>query len=265
MKTRVLCVIDRLSTKGGAERYLREVASGTAATGGVEWHVAYGHRDATGDDLGDVFASCTRVRGLDRRVPHSKDDVLRARLGELAEQLGPHRIVVQNVMSPAAIDALGRLEGAILIVQDHRTFCPARGKVFPDGSPCEEIMGPACDRCFSSQGELDRELRDRRLELTRARLAAARLFPTVVVLSSYMRSWLEREGLVDGLRVVPPAVSAWAQASELNYRSQGRLQFLPSGVGEDPAGKPLQRLQFDPVGHRDRLPLPQLVKRGHRD
>ena len=100
MTVRVLCVLDRLSLRGGAERYLREVAECTAPAG-VEWHALVGHDDGTAGPLQASLQSVRRLKRLDRRVPHAADDETARRLVQAIEEVRPDVLLVQNVMSPA--------------------------------------------------------------------------------------------------------------------------------------------------------------------
>lgn len=213
MARRILCVLDRLSARGGAERYLGEVVD-ALLDAGWECHAAWGHDDPTAAPLARRLASSRRLRRLDRRTPHAREDALCADLAALVDELRPDAILVQNVMGPAPLHALAATPHAVAVVQDHRVFCPARGKVFPDGQPCRVGMGSPCDACFVGDGGLDATLRDRRVELTRARLAAVRRFRRIVVLSRYVRDELVQAGVTPtAITVVPPAATPWALAA----------------------------------------------------
>jgi glycosyltransferase involved in cell wall biosynthesis len=108
---------------------------------------------------------------------------------------------VHTVANPIAL-ARAAAAGAVFTVQDHRCFCPARGKWTATGEVCRVALSPAaCAACF----EEDRYFEEM-LALTRARLAAIQ-GATVTVLSEYMRGELIQAGLgPDRVHVVPPFV-----------------------------------------------------------
>jgi glycosyltransferase involved in cell wall biosynthesis len=192
----MLYVTDRLGGRGGADHHLLQVMQATAATG-ARVTLVCGQIDRE-LELPTVDETI-RVRGLATTVASS------ARLAGLAAPLGAAEVVhLQNVMNPVAIAAAAATGRAVVTVQDHRVFCPGRGKTLPDGTACRQSMSyDACSECLP-----DRDYRARTLELTSARrdaLEGARL----VVLSRYMASELEREGL-SGAEVLPP----WLEVGE---------------------------------------------------
>ena len=94
-------------------------------------------------------------------------------------------------------------------VQDHRGFCPSRGKWTAAGEVCRATMSPAaCAPCFD-----DRAYHDEMMALTRARLAAIRE-ATVIVLSDYMRGELVAAGLSTRARPRRAAASSSSRAGE---------------------------------------------------
>jgi glycosyltransferase involved in cell wall biosynthesis len=136
------------------------------------------------------------VPGLEARTRR------RVALGELARELRPDVVHVHNLMNPEALDWAASFGRAVLTIQDHRFFCPTRGKWTTDGRVCREAMSEeACAACFE-----DRDYFREVLALTRERLEAARRL-RVTVLSRYMRDELVAAGLgADAVSVIPPFV-----------------------------------------------------------
>jgi predicted protein tyrosine phosphatase len=100
--------------------------------------------------------------------------------------------------------------GAVITMQDHRYFCPARGKWTRAGAVCHEAMRPeVCAECFENEGYF-REI----LSLTEERLAAVRRM-RVVVLSHYMADELAAVGVPrERVHVIPPFVHGLDLAAE---------------------------------------------------
>jgi glycosyltransferase involved in cell wall biosynthesis len=135
------------------------------------------------------------VPGLESRTRAPVD------LDAVARGFRPDRIHLHTVVNPEALEwAAGR--EAVITVQDHRYFCPARGKWTAAGAVCREAIGrEACAPCFD-----DPRYFDEVYGLTRARLAAVRRL-TVVALSRYMRGELAAAGVpAERVHVVPPFV-----------------------------------------------------------
>jgi glycosyltransferase involved in cell wall biosynthesis len=187
---RILHVADRLTDRGGAYTFLLGVLEGLAADHEV--------RLAVGEDDGTVRPPCPLdVRpGLEARAdaPAELDDVVSA--------FAPDVVHVHNVVNPAVLAwAAGRTD-ALLTVQDHRFFCPTRGKWTLGGEVCRRPMArELCASCFEDHSYF-REVH----ELTERRLLSARGMP-VSVLSRYMREELVAAGVPPrGVHVVPPFV-----------------------------------------------------------
>jgi glycosyltransferase involved in cell wall biosynthesis len=161
--------------------------------------VAGGHqvRLAVGVDDGQVRVPCpvSLVPGLETRLRSPAD------LGAVAASFRPDVIHLHTVVNPAVLESAAGLK-ALITVQDHRSFCPTRGKWTAAGTVCRSALGPeTCAACFEDEAYF-REI----FALTTARLEAIRRL-TIVVLSRYMKRELESAG-VDAARVVaiPPFV-----------------------------------------------------------
>jgi glycosyltransferase involved in cell wall biosynthesis len=188
---RILHLTDRLTDRGGAHRHLLSVVRALAERG-HDVHLAAGEADRIDED---VPATVHALPGLDSRTAQP------VALDDLRRRLAPDVLHVHAVVNPAALAAAAAL-GAVFTVQDHRSFCPARGKWTAAGAVCRSAYSPAvCAECFD-----DARYRDEMLSLTAARLAAIR-DATVIVLSEYMRGELAAAGLAPArVHVVPPFV-----------------------------------------------------------
>ena len=133
----------------------------------------------------------THVRGLDSRDARAVD--LRA----LENALKPQIIHAHNVMNPTAIKLAN-----VITIQDHRVFCPGRGKWTLGGEVCRDPMSErVCRGCFE-----DDAYAERILALTQARLDALRPL-WITVLSRYMAAELEAVGVPpERITVIPPFV-----------------------------------------------------------
>lgn len=185
---RVLHLSDRLSARGGAHRHLL----------GLIEHQARGHDVglAVGTREPGVEAACPvfQVPGLEAREARPVD------LAPLARAFRPDVVHVHTVVNPRALEwAAGR--PAVMTVQDHRFFCPGRGKWTLAGEVCHSRLSrEACAACFE-----DRAYFEATWELTGARLAAVRRL-RLVVLSDYMRNELRAAGCDGPVHVIPPFV-----------------------------------------------------------
>ena len=187
---RVLHLSDRLTDRGGAHAHLRGVIDHLRAAG-VHVELAVGSADA------GVEPPCRThlVAGLDarERQPVSLD--------ALVDEVAPDVLHLHTVVNPHVLDWAARRR-AVVTVQDHRYFCPGRGKWTAAGDVCREAMSrTACAACFDDAGYFESVY-----GLTGERLAALSRLP-VVVLSAYMAAELTATGLPeDHLTVVPPFV-----------------------------------------------------------
>jgi glycosyltransferase involved in cell wall biosynthesis len=184
-------VTDRLSDRGGADWHLLGVLRALARDG--QMHVAVGRDEAPGA----VSCPVTVVPGIE-----TGDAAALAGLDAVISRFSPVILHLHNCMSPTVLD-WGAARGAILTVQDHRAFCPGRGKLTLDGGVCREPMAlTTCAGCFT-----DSEYFERIHDITQRRLDAVRRMRSVIVLSGYMRDELIAAG-VDAARVsvIPPFV-----------------------------------------------------------
>jgi glycosyltransferase involved in cell wall biosynthesis len=186
---RILHVVDRLGGRGGAVEHLRGILA-ELVEGGGEVHVAAGAFPREAFPFGTTLIPGLDARG--RRPVH---------LDAVATAFGPAVVHVHNVMNPAALE-WASTRAAVVTVQDHRFFCPGRGKWTAGGKPCRDAMArDTCAGCFEDQGYL------RTMQaLTEARLRALHGLE-VVVLSRYMKRELEAVGLdAARIHVIPPFV-----------------------------------------------------------
>ena len=184
---RLFHVADRLSDRGGADLALLGVLD--ALSDGHELHLAVGRDD------GVVHPPCpvSVVPGLDSRTRAG------AELDPLLTRLRPDLVHVHNVVNPAVLEwAADR--GAVTTVQDHRYFCPGRGKWKSDGRVCGDAMDRAvCADCFD-----DRSYFEDTLQLTAERLEPLQRM-RLTVLSAYMKRELMQVGIpAERIAVVPP-------------------------------------------------------------
>lgn len=184
---RILHVADRLSDRGGADLALLGLLD--ALSDGHDLHLAAGRDD------GNVSPPCplSIVPGLDSRTRAE------AALDPLLARVRPDLVHVHNVANPAVLEWASRVD-ALMTVQDHRFFCPGRGKWTLDGRVCGDPMQrEVCAGCFDDSTYFEETLRltaDRLEPLKRMRLT---------VLSAYMRYELIRVGVpADRITVVPP-------------------------------------------------------------
>ena len=186
---RILHVADRLSERGGADLFLLGLLD--ALADGHDLHLAVGRDDGSASPPCPVSV----VPGLDSRTRAGAD------LAPLLERLRPDLVHVHNVVNPAVLEWAAGLD-AVMTVQDHRFFCPGRGKWTLDGRVCGDAMArDVCAGCFDDASYFEDTLR----------LTADRLEPLkrmrVTVLSAYMQRELIQAGVpAERIAVVPPVV-----------------------------------------------------------
>ena len=114
----------------------------------------------------------------------------------------PDVIHLHNAIGPEVL-GWGAARGAVATVQDHRVFCPGRGKLTEAGETCDVPMSAeACAGCFR-EGDYFRRI----YEVTAARRDALRGMAGITVLSSYMKRELSAAGIsAERIQVIPPFV-----------------------------------------------------------
>jgi glycosyltransferase involved in cell wall biosynthesis len=117
-------------------------------------------------------------------------------------RFAPDVIHLHNAIGPRTL-RWGASRGAIATVQDHRSFCPGRGKLTLAGAPCTITMSPeACASCFDN-AHYAHTITDR----TTQRLDGLQQMRALVVLSHYMKQELCAVGSdASKVHVVPPFV-----------------------------------------------------------
>ena len=191
-RLRILFAADRLSARGGADRHLLGILDRFRDQPGARTLLAVGFDDGSlpGPER-ERLGPWTRLKGLDRSGLGGRGrKAVLAGLEELVREFRPHLIHLQNVMDPEIIGRAAALAPSLATVQDHRFFCPGKGKLTRAGEPCREPLGPGCLGCF-----IDPDYGRRMLELTLARLEALKGLKKILVLSDYMGRELARAGL----------------------------------------------------------------------
>ncbi len=191
---RILHITDRQSARGGADWHLLGVIAALAERG---------HQQllAVGRDDGSVPAPC-EVRRIPGLAQTTRPAEVAAPLSELRASFKPQVIHIHNALGPAALGWAAD-HGAVATVQDHRSFCPGRGKLTATGEVCSRPMErDRCATCFEDEG-YHRGIHG----VTEARLAALRRMDALVVLSAYMRRELVAAGVAaERITVIPPFV-----------------------------------------------------------
>jgi glycosyltransferase involved in cell wall biosynthesis len=260
---RILHLTDRLTDRGGAAWHLLGVLERQSREHEVA--VAAGTADPSPPEL-----PCPHhiVAGLEARTRRPVD------VRPLVRAFAPDIVHLHTVVNPAALEGAAEGPPAVITVQDHRYFCPARGKWTAEGQPCREALREdLCRGCFDDEAYFQDVH-----ALTAARLRAlGRL--RVVVLSHYMKTELAAAGLrPDAITVIPPfvhgldlearpdgppcilfagrlteakgvrdAVAAWR-------RAETGLPLVFAGTG--PVREELERAGFEVLGW---LPHPQMA------
>ena len=205
---RILHLADRLSDRGGADLSLLGLLD--ALTDRHELHLAVG-RD---DGVAPPPCPASVVRGLDSRTRIDVD------IEPLLTRLRPDLVHVHNVVNPTALEWAADRD-AVMTVQDHRFFCPGRGKWKADGRVCGDAMDrTVCADCFDGPTYFEDMLA----------LTAERLEPLkrmrLTVLSAYMKRELIQVGVpAERITVVPPVT----YRLDLEARSDGPPCVLFAG------------------------------------
>ena len=182
---------DRHTSRGGAPRHLRAV---------VRWQLEHGHEvhvaaGETDDEPGD--ATVHVVSGLAARGAQAAD------VERVWRGLQPDVVHLHTVVNPTVLE-WGAAHRAVVTVQDHRYFCPGRGKWTRSGAVCRDALSPSvCAACFEDEAYFTEIL-----GLTERRLAALGAL-RAIVLSDYMKRELVAAGVAAaGVTVIPPFVDA---------------------------------------------------------
>jgi glycosyltransferase involved in cell wall biosynthesis len=190
---RILHLVDRLAGRGGAHTWMLGILDGLASL--HEQMLVVGEL-ASSEVAGRPPCRVVVRTGLESRTsaPVELDDLVAA--------FAPQVVHVHNVMNPAVLEWAASRPGRLLTVQDHRFFCPTRGKWTLAGEVCRRPLSrEVCASCFE-----DRAYFAEVHALTERRLAAARRMP-LTVLSRYMRQELVAAGVpAASVYVVPPFV-----------------------------------------------------------
>jgi glycosyltransferase involved in cell wall biosynthesis len=187
---RILHVADRLTDRGGAHTWMLGVLDALAEDHEV--------RLVVGEDDGVVTPPCV----LDVRPGLGAREAAPVELEDLVRDFAPDVVHVHNLVNPTVLEWAASHPNTLLTVQDHRFFCPTRGKWTLAGEVCRRpMMREVCSSCFEDQSYF-RGVH----ALTERRLLAARRLP-LTVLSRYMREELVAAGAPPrGVHVVPPFV-----------------------------------------------------------
>ena len=202
---RVLHLTDRLSARGGADWHLLGVIRAQVRDPGRDGGpaavtLAVGKMDNT------VAPPCPTERAacLSARDERPAEAALRP----LVRKVAPDLLHLHNVVNPAVLEwAAGAGLPALATVQDHRAFCPGRGKWTASGQVCDApLCRKRCRECFTDQGYFDAIY-----ALTRRRLGALARLDALTVLSDYMKRELVAAGVPPRqVRVIPPFVHGLA-------------------------------------------------------
>ncbi|MBW2731275.1 MAG: glycosyltransferase family 4 protein [Deltaproteobacteria bacterium] len=229
---RILHLAPRLSLRGGADQYWLSLVAGLEAC--CEQRLVVGAVDNTAQTT-----LPTRICG----ALNARDDAVVELDMELRWK--PDVIHIHNVVNPWLLN-WAHSQPAVVTIQDHRYFCPGRGKWRAGKSRCNTCMGRAgegdgepCVTCLGNRSYFEQlsDLTWRRFEA----LQGLRL----TVLSRYMRDELVALGLAEEhVAVIPPFVQDW-----------------PAGAAEDPsvlfAGRLVEsKGVFDVLEAYDRVDLP---------
>ncbi len=191
---RIAHVTDRISERGGADVHLLGVVRGQLEAGHEVRLVA-----GTDDGTAPIAEKRILIRGLEL----GRGPLPSSTLGALDAATRSVDVVhVHNALHPDVMAWAGARH-AVATVQDHRSFCPGRGKLMLDGSVCTLAMErERCAACFD-----DADYRREIFTVTERRLAALERMSAITVLSHYVKRELVAAGLdPDTVVVIPPFV-----------------------------------------------------------
>lgn len=207
---RLLHLLDRWPARGGTATYVAGVVEGLRDLG-VEQELVAG--EAAPGSPGPLVPS-RFLAGL--AAPRG----VAPTLVEAVAAFRADVVHVHNVVNPELLEALRPL-APVVTVQDHRFFCPSRGKWTREGAPCRVALSPAaCAPCFEDPAYFAevREVTERRLRALRG--------VRVGVLSAWMKAELETAGLEPRRVFVTPP---WAHGLDLDAKASGPPCILFAG------------------------------------
>ena len=212
-----LQLCESLAPTGGAALHLRAVLG--RGLPGCRVTVAVGRGPLASPGLGVQVCG---VSGLGGRLKEQR------RAGERVEALihalNPDVVHLHNLMQPELLRRVGRMRPTVYTLQDHRVFCPGRGKLTAAGAPCRSVQQRGrCAGCFA-----DSEYAERIWGVTQDRRRALRKMGALVVLSSYMKQELVRVGMSpDKVHVIPPF--PWEMAPVGPFKVRPGVHILAAG------------------------------------
>ncbi len=231
---RVLVIADRLSCRGGADQHLLAVLRRLLVAPEVERLEL-----VVGMDDGTATPPCPvrRVVGVDARDARP----VALSVLDLAEVDVVH---LHNIVNPWLLERASAWP-ALATVQDHRVFCPGRGKWTAGGEVCRDP--PDALRCAGCFG--DKAYGTARFELTMRRAAALARLRAVVVLSRYMKEELVAVGMDKArIDVVPPFVDVASFGAPMEGAHEACVLFvgrLVDAKGVDDAREAWGRSEVD--------------------
>lgn len=199
---KILFINSRLSDRGGADRWLLGVLS--RLQGRAQTLLAFGYKDkALPPDEEARIGPAVRIKGLDRSgLGRSASAATINRLKDVVRSFRPSVVHVNDVVDPEVLKVAAATNRGVATIQDHRFFCPGRGKVKAHAASCVKIMDKGCLCCFD-----DANHGLAMIELTRRRFEAASAMAQITVLSNYMAEELSALGMEkERIEVIPPFV-----------------------------------------------------------
>lgn len=197
---RILFVHDRLSARGGAERYIKETAAALTDKGHeVTFLSAPDERpDWAGRQLHAILPSVGWNSGRKRLA-----DLNRILLSVMPDIIFVHN--TKSFLSPILIKTIIRVAPTVLFVHDVRLFCPNETKTIRStGKLCFKPMGLFCLNgfCYSGDETIIEALRT--LAIARWRLSVCKSIGCLIAPSKYIAKELKRNGIpIDRIVVLP--------------------------------------------------------------
>lgn len=213
---RVLQVHDRLSSLGGADWHLLSIMENLPAD--VRAAAIFGRQDGSVPHPPQASGGYHFIKKLDKKAPFTAEVNVGKKLFDKIREVNPDVIHVHNIPNPYLMNTLAEAAPAVMTVQDHRFFCPGRGKVRADGTLCGRLFGPECEECFE-----DVDYFERLLELVAERLNALKKYQALIVLSRYMKEQLIQAGINhEKIHIIPPFV----HGLDLSYTPPSRAREI---------------------------------------